>query len=86
MYGLADDATLPHILANNASISPTAHHALSVFDKTFKYSVGTGLFTTPGITWESQHPWERMLPRLYRMWQADIQTNAPKDRTLFDWR
>ena len=39
-----------------------------------------------GTSWESEMPWERMLLRTYRMFQADIQMNAPKDRTLFNYK
>ena len=87
MYDMPDDTLVEHILGNKHSLSPTAHHGLTVgLDHYAYYAVGTHVFTTPGITWESQHPWERMLPRLYRMFMADVQQNAPRDRTLFNYK
>ena len=86
-YDLSDDETIEHLLANNPSISPTAHHGLSVSLNYYcKYAVGTQLYTKPGITWEEVMPWERMLQRTYQMFEADFQLNAPKDRTLFDYK
>lgn len=48
--------------------------------------VGYQLYTKPGITWESVEPWERMMDRKYRMFQADVQVHAPKQRTLMNYR
>ena len=84
---MPDDLLLTQIFGNNPSVSPTAHHALTVgLDHYSYYIVGCHVFTTPGITWESQHPWEKMLPRMHRMFMADVLVNAPKDRTLFNYR
>ena len=75
------------ILANNPSISSTAHRALSALDNVIYYGLQLRNYTVPGITWEDQQPWDSiMCSRLYRMSQADIRLNAPKDRTLFDYK
>lgn len=86
LYELPDDLLLEHIFGNSPSISPTAHHGLNVGLGLYSYYiVGCHVFTRPGITWESQHPWDKMLPRMYRLFMADVQVNAPKDRTLFNY-
>ena len=74
------------IFANNPSISPTANHAMRVMETACYYSFGVKMYTVPDITWESQHPWDRMLPRHFRMFQSDVELNAPKNRTLFNYR
>ena len=87
MYDLPNDTLMDQIFANNKSISPTAHEAMNgSLDHYSYYIVGVHMFTRPGITWESQHPWDRMLGRMYRMFQADVQINAPKERTLFNYK
>ena len=48
--------------------------------------VGYQLYTKKGVTWESVEPWERMMNRKYRIFQADVQVHAPKDRTLMNYR
>ena len=48
--------------------------------------VGYQLYTKKGVTWKSVEPWERMMNRKYRMFQADVQVHAPKDRTLMNYR
>ena len=50
------------------------------------YIVGYQLFTRPGIRFADQEPWERMMSRKYRMFQADVQVNAPVERTLFNYK
>ena len=50
------------------------------------YIVGYQLFTRPGIRFADQEPWERMMSRKYRMFQADVQINAPVERTLFNYK
>ena len=86
LYQRPDDHNMAQVLANNPTISPTAHHAFTVWDTIMYYMYGAQLWTKPGITWESQHPWDKMLPRLYRMFNADVELSAPKTRTLLNYK
>ena len=43
------------------------------------------LFMDPRARYEEQEPWERMLKRKYRLFHADVELHAPKDRTLFNY-
>ena len=86
LYDLPDDTLLDQILANNPLISPTAHHGLNAgLDYYCSYIIGVPSFIKNGATWDSENPWDRMLPRLYRMFMSDVHMNAPKDRTLFNY-
>ena len=86
MYEVENDLNLDQVLANNPSISPTAYAGMKAIDYMCRYVFGMKLYTNLDVTWENQHPWERMLPRLYRMFMADVHMNAPKDRTLFNYK
>ena len=87
LYDLPDDTLLDQILANNPLISPTAHHGLNAgLGYYCSYIIGVPAFIKNGATWDSENPWDRMLPRLYRMFMSDVQMNAPKDRTLFNYK
>ena len=84
---MPDDALIDQIMANNKLISPTAHAGLSgSMEHYCFYIIGHHLFTRPGIKWSDGEPWERMMARKYRMFMADVQVNAPKERTLFNYK
>ena len=71
---MPDDLLLDQVLANNKSISPTAHFAFDVsFRHYARYIVGNRPFYDKGQRkWSEVEPWERMMNRKYRMFQADV--------------
>jgi len=85
LYAIPDGALIDQILANNELISPEAYAAYRTSEFYVMYIVGYQLFTRPGIRFADQEPWERMMSRKYRMFQADVQVNAPVERTLFNY-
>ena len=80
-------AILNQVFYENEHISPTAHHALRKGLEPYPlYIAGHGpSFFNKNAVFEQQEPWERMLSRKYRLFHADVQLNAPKDRTLFNY-
>ena len=86
MYNVPNDLNLDQVLMNNPSISQTAYAGMKAVDYKCRYVFGAKFYANIDVTWESQHPWERMLPRLYCMFMNDVLMNAPKDRTLFNYK
>lgn len=85
-FEIPDDALIDQILANNNMISPEAHAGYRTMESYVIYIVGYQLFTRPGVNFAEQEPWEQMMSRKYRMFQADVQVNAPVERTLFNYK
>ena len=84
---LYEKRILNQVFYENEHISPTAHHALRKGLEPYPlYIAGHGpSFFNKNAVFEQQEPWERMLSRKYRLFHADVQLNAPKDRTLFNY-
>lgn len=85
-HAIPDGFLIDQVLANNLSMSPEAVAGYEAMGRYARYIVGYQLFTKPNSTFEESEPWERMMSRKYRMFQADVQLNAPQERTLFNYK
>jgi len=79
-----DKSSLEHVLYRNPHISPTHKEAQAFLDA---YARNIVNLRTPWCneTLDEIVPWPRFITRMYRQFHADVQVNAPKDRTLFNY-
>jgi len=77
--------TVEHLLANNTFISPSMNTACEFIGGYAKNMAGCAAYQLNSTKFDRLYTWRRFIPRMKRLFDADVLVNAPKERTLFNY-
>jgi len=77
--------SVEHLIANNSFISPSMNAAVECMDGYAKNMAGGAAYQLDSTKSDKLYTWPRFIPRIKRLFDADVLVNAPKERTLFNY-